>query len=111
MAQAGRSSRAVSAVLDGSGDRDAASDEVRTFMTMVLNAAPVLIDAEVPRRFLEQSQRLSAELVRALRTVGQDQSATAAARDRADAAFDGLRNASGPLVQILNAQEREAAAG
>ncbi len=111
MAQAGRSSRAVSAVLDGSGDRDAASDEVRTFMSMVLNAAPVLIDAEVTRRFLEQSQRLSAELVRALRTIGQDPSATASARHRVDAAVDGLRNASDPLVQTLNAQERAAIAG
>jgi hypothetical protein len=111
MAQARRSSQAVSAVLDGSGDRDAASDEVRTFMTMVLNASPVLIDAEVTRRFLEQSQRLSAELVRGLRIVGQDPSATASARDRVDAAVDGLRNASDPLVQILNAQERAAAAG
>jgi hypothetical protein len=111
MAQAGRSSRAVSAVLEGSGDRDAASDEVRTFMTLVLNAAPVLIDAEMPRRFLEQSQRLSAELVTALRSVTQDPSATAGARSRVEAAVDGLRNASAPLVQILNAQERAAAAG
>jgi hypothetical protein len=111
MAQAGRSSQAVSAVLDGAGDRDAASDEVRTFMTMVLNAAPVLIDAEVPRSFLEQSQRLSAELARALRSVSQDPSAKAGARNRVDAAVDGLRKASDPLIQILNAQQRAAAAG
>jgi hypothetical protein len=111
MAQAGRSSRAVSAVLDGSGDRDAASDEVRTFITIVLNAAPLLIDAEVSRRVLEKSQRLIAELVRALQTVGQDPSAAAAARGRVDAAVDGLRSASDPLLQLLNAQERAAAAG
>ncbi|HEY1634081.1 MAG TPA: hypothetical protein VGF64_04935 [Acidimicrobiales bacterium] len=111
MAQAGRSSRAVSAVLDGSGDRDAASGEVRTFITIVLNAAPLLIDVEVSRRLLEQSQRLIAELVGALQTVGQDPSAAAAARGRVDAAVDGLRSASDPLLQLLNAQERAAAAG
>jgi hypothetical protein len=77
---------------------------------MVLNAAPVLIDAEVTRHFLEQSQRLSAELVRALLATGQDPSATASARDRVDAAVESLRNASDPLVQILNPQERAAAA-
>jgi hypothetical protein len=111
MAQAGRSSRAVSAVLDGSGDRDAASDEVRTFITIVLNAAPLLIDVEVSRRLLEKSQRLIAELVGALQTVGQDPSAAAAARGRVDAAVDGLRSASDPLLRLLNAQERAAAAG
>lgn len=110
MAQARRSSGAVSAVLDGSGDRDSASEEVRTFMTMVLNAAPVLIDAEVTRRFLEQSQRLSAELVKALRAVGKDPSAAASSRHGLDTAVDGLRDASDPLVQVLNAQERAAAA-
>jgi hypothetical protein len=111
MAQAGRSSRAVSAVLDGSGDRDAASDEVRTFITIVLNAAPLLIDVEVSRRLLEKSQRLIAELVGALQTVGQDPSAAAAARGRVDAAVDGLRSASDPLLRLLDAQERAAAAG
>jgi len=59
----------------------------------------------------EYAKITSAELVKALRTVGQDPSATASARDRVDAAVDGLRNASDPLVQILNAQERAAAAG
>lgn len=111
MGQASRSSAAVSALLEGAGDRDAASDHVRTFMTMVLNAAPVLIDADMPRHFLEQSQRLSGELVRALRTAGQDPGAIESARGRVDAALDGLRSASDPLEQILSARERAAAAG
>ena len=111
MAQADRSSRAVSAVFDGSGNKDAASNEVRTFMALVLIAAPVLMDPQVARRFLEQSQRLSAELARALHAIGQDPSATTAARDRVDAAVDGLRNASHPVIQTLNPQQRAAAAG
>ena len=111
MAQAERSSRAVSAVLDSFGDRDAASNEVRTFLALVLIAAPVLIDPEVARRFLEQSQRLSAELAKALHDVGQDPSATNAAQGRVQAAVDGLKNASHPVVQTLNAAQRAAAAG
>jgi hypothetical protein len=109
--QATRSSQAVTSLLGGSGDRDAAFDEVRTYMTMVLNAAPVLIDAEQPRHFLEQSQRLGGELLRALQAADQGSSAISGARDRVDAAFHGLRDASDPLLQRLSAGARAAAAG
>ena len=57
LSQAVRATRAVSALGD-SGDRDAAADEVRTYMTMVLIAAPILIDVRTPRAFLEKSQHL-----------------------------------------------------
>src|SRR5579862_8354559 len=42
-AQGARSAQAVSALRDGSGDRDAASDGFRTYMLMLLTSAPVLI--------------------------------------------------------------------
>ena len=58
VAQAARSAKAVSSVIDGSGDRDAASDGFRTYMMMLLISAPVLIDDPVARRFLEQAQYL-----------------------------------------------------
>lgn len=64
--QAIRSSQAVSQVLAGSGDHEAAGDEFRTYMMMLLVAAPVLIDARTSRAFLEQAQTLGGELVRAL---------------------------------------------
>jgi hypothetical protein len=64
LAQAARTSHAVSAALDGSGERDAASDELRTYMMMLLVGAPVLIDDRLSRRFLEQAQHLAAELGR-----------------------------------------------
>src|SRR5580658_11332271 len=54
--QARRTSQAVSQAVnphDGQGDRDAAVDEFRTYMMMLLVAAPVLIDAKVSRDFLE----------------------------------------------------------
>ena len=59
MTQAGRALSAVTqAVAKGAGDsdRDAASDEVRTYMMMLLVGAPVLIDAQTSRNFLEQAQ-------------------------------------------------------
>jgi hypothetical protein len=54
-AQAARSAKAVSAAIDGSGDRGAASNGLRTYMMMLLTGAPVLIADPVARRFLEQA--------------------------------------------------------
>ena len=100
--QAIRSSQAVSQALAGSGDRDAASDEFRTYMMMLLVGAPVLIDAKVSRNFLEQAQSLGGEMARALaataRTPGQVSYPTA----RLDDAVQQLRTASMPLLQVLD---------
>jgi low affinity Fe/Cu permease len=100
--QAIRSSQAVSQALAGSGDRDAASDEFRTYMMMLLVGAPVLIDAKVSRNFLEQAQALGGEMARALaataRTPGQVSYPTA----RLDDAVQQLRTASTPLLQVLD---------
>jgi hypothetical protein len=65
-AQALRATRSVTSALDGSVERDAAADELRTFMTMMLTGAPALMDAPQTRKFLEASQHLAAELARAL---------------------------------------------
>ena len=100
--QAIRSSQVVSQALAGSGDRDAASDEFRTYMMMLLVGAPVLIDAKVSRNFLEQAQALGGEMARALaataRTPGQASYPTA----RLDDAVQQLRTASTPLLQVLD---------
>ena len=58
VAQATRSAKAVSSLINGSGDRGAASDGFRTYMMMLLIGAPVLIDDPVARRFLERAQYL-----------------------------------------------------
>ena len=100
--QAIRSSQAVSQALAGSGDRDAASDEFRTYMMMLLVGAPVLIDAKVSRNFLEQAQALGGEMARALaataKTPGQASYLTA----RLDDAVQQLRTASTPMLQVLD---------
>jgi hypothetical protein len=69
MTQAARASRLVSrAVAQGAneGDHDAAVDELRTYMMMLLVGAPVLIDAKVSRNFLEQAQAVGALMAHAL---------------------------------------------
>lgn len=106
--QASRSAKAVSAAMNGSGDRDSASDEVRTYMLMLLVSAPVLIDAPVSRNFLEQAQYLGGELFRVL-TVMTRTPDKKVSGDKLDEAVRRLRDASGPLLQVLDLQERLAA--
>jgi hypothetical protein len=105
MAQAARSSDAVSSALGGSGNRDNASDEVRTYMMMLLVVAPVLIEATVSRRFLEQAQRLGGEMARALTAMARTPDPTTISRVRLDDAVKHLRAASSPLLQGIDMEE------
>ena len=110
MAQATRAKQAVSAVMNGSGDRDSALDEVRTYMTILSISAPVLIDARVSRTFLEQGQRLAAELARGLATeVKVSRESSPASDSRLEESFESLRSASGPLLELLTAEQQSAA--
>jgi hypothetical protein len=88
-------------VLAGAGDRDAAGDEFRTYMMMLLVAAPVLIDARTSRAFLEKAQALGGELVRAL-AVARPGGHGGYAPARLDAAVRRLKDASAPLLQALD---------
>jgi hypothetical protein len=111
VSQAARSVRAVDGALNGSGDRDAASDEVRTYMMMLLVGAPVLIDARISRNFLEKAQRLGGEMAHALSTRSKHPATPARSRERLEHAVDGLRAAASPLLQLLSPEERSAATG
>ncbi|HEY6296781.1 MAG TPA: hypothetical protein VIX15_14055 [Streptosporangiaceae bacterium] len=126
MTQAERASREVSQAVAqglGPGERDAASDEFRTYMIMLMVGAPVLIDAKVSRDFLEQAQYLGAELARALAVTAKpaDEVAEPAAKagqaprssgaaavspGRLDDAVKRLRAASTPLLQVLDPETR-----
>lgn len=110
LSQATRSSRAVSAALDGSGDRDAASDDLRSYMIMLLVGAPVLIEARASRNFLEEAQRLAARMAHSLAATASTatKARTAGAADPGtglDDALKRLRAASVPLLQALSPQE------
>ena len=92
-------------------DRDAASDELRTYMMMLLIAAPLLIDIPVSRSFLEQAQALGGEMAHVLVTSGQAKDGAAVSTDRLDDAVKRLRVASDPLLQVLDPETRTAALG
>ena len=80
MAQAVRASRSVTkgaAKGADEGDRDAAADELRTYMMMLMIGTPVLIDAKASRNFLEQAQSVAGLMALAL-------GATASAGRRGD---------------------------
>jgi hypothetical protein len=105
--QAARGAQAVVAALDTGGDRDAASDQLRTYMTMLLISSPVLIDASLSRTFLEEAQTLGGRLAIAMsRTRSSD--ASDELRAGLDDAVDRLRVASQPLLAILRPDEQQA---
>ena len=119
-AQGARSTRAVTSLIDGSGDRDAASDGFRTYMMVLLTGAPVLIDDPVARRFLEQAQYLGGVMAGTLAVIDKPKDAAAAPSDRADGgpprdrlddAAKQLQDAAAPLLQLLNPAIRDSIQG
>jgi hypothetical protein len=109
LGQASRAARAVSSAGDGSDERDAASEEVRTYLTMLLIAAPVLIEISVPRAFLEQAQQLGAVLASTLSAVPKNPAGEGISIARLDDAVGRLRAAATPLLQVLTPAQRAAA--
>jgi hypothetical protein len=106
LGQATRATQAASDALSGSGDRTAASEEVRTYMTMLLIAAPIVIDAKPSRTFLEQAQLLGRQLVNIL--AADKKSSTNAAQSAAplDRALEQLTGAAGPLLALLEVEQQ-----
>ena len=116
LSQGVRAQREVSKALAqglGPGERDAAADEFRTYMIMLMVGAPVLIDVKVSRDFLEQAQALGGELALALGLGGRAKtpSSTAASDTRLEDAVKRLRATSTPLLQVLDPATRAAVQG
>lgn len=109
LAQASRAGRAVSSAAEGPDERDAASEEVRTYLTMLMIAAPVLIEISMPRAFLEQAQQLGAVLASTLTAVPKNPAGELGSTARLDEAVEGLRAAAVPLLRILTPAQRAAA--
>jgi hypothetical protein len=104
---AGQAARTVDVVKRTSAseeEKDQADDELRTYTQMLLTSAPVLIDAERPRAFLETAQRLAAELLAAIRGGGDERTMAA----RLDQSLQELRTAEAPLLGALTSQQRAA---
>ena len=110
-AQAARSAQAVSALADGSGDRDAASDGFRTYMLMLLTGAPVLINDPTARHFLEQAQYLGGLMARTLAVIGKSPKGTTVPDDGLQDAVRQLQSAAAPLLQLLTPAVRDAING
>jgi len=111
MTQANSASQAVSQVLAGSGDRDAAYEEFRTYTMMLLAVAPVLIDDKTSRNFLEQAQHLDGEMASALSVLARAPGQGNSSATRLDDAVQALKSASTPLLQNLNPEMRSAVRG
>jgi hypothetical protein len=109
-AQARRATRTLTEALDGGGERDAAADELRTFVTLLLTAAPVLMDAAPTRHLLEESQRLAAEIARAL-AVTRAGDRPAELERRLNDASDRVRAAVAPLLGVLDLDQQSAVDG
>jgi hypothetical protein len=106
VAQANRAVDAITSASPSAADHEAAGDELRTYAQMLLVSAPILIDAPVPRRFLETAQRLAGQMFRAMRDAGDQP----VAKSGLAAEVKQLRADAAPLLQVLNLQQREAVA-
>jgi hypothetical protein len=106
--QAARAVQAVSALLNGSGDRDAADDGFRTYMMILLMGAPVLIDDPTARHFLEQAQYLGGLMARSLAAIDKAPNRAPVPADSLADAVQQLQSAAAPLLQLLSPDMRDA---
>ena len=106
LAEAERATDAVKHASPSDDDRDQASEELRTYAQVVLSSAPLLIDANASRKFLESAQRLAGQLSRALRTRGDGEAKQT--ETRLDDGIKQLREAAAPLLRALNREQRAA---
>jgi hypothetical protein len=104
--QAQRAADAISSASPSADDRQAASDELRSYTQMLLISAPVLIDAKAPRTFLETAQRVAYQLFTAVRDA--DTEPAADRKKQLDTAVGELRQAAAPLLAALNPEQRAA---
>ena len=118
MTQAGRALDSITQAVAkdaNDSDRDAASGEVRTYMMMLLVGAPVLIDEQVSRNFLEQAQVVGGLMAISLGMTANSSgpaASKAASKDaRLDNAVKKLRTASVPLLQVLDPETQAAVRG
>jgi hypothetical protein len=111
VAQATRSAQAVSSLIKGSGDRDAATDGFRTYMITLLVGAPVLIGDPVARHFLESAQYLGGVMARTLALIDRSPDEAARPKDGLDDALKQMHSAAEPLLALLSPGMRDAIEG
>jgi hypothetical protein len=96
--QARRTLDLVRETLTSPDNRETATDELRTYMAMLLVSAPVLMEAATARAFLESAQRLAALMSQTL----EHDSVRRSVGPRLDAAAQAMRDAVTPLLATLD---------
>jgi hypothetical protein len=109
VAQAQRTADTIVDTSPSAEDREAAMDELRSYMQMLFTSAPVLIGAAAPRAFLESAQRAAGQLAAVLRETGAED--VEHKKVRLNAAIDQVRSAAAPLTATLDRQQLAAAFG
>jgi hypothetical protein len=106
-AQGARATKAVLSLVDGSGDRRAASDGFQTYMMVLLVGAPVLINDPVARHFLEQAQYLGGVMGRTLAAIDRSKHGDVVRSDELNEAVKQLQTAAAPLLPLLSPETRD----
>jgi hypothetical protein len=75
-------------------------------MTMLLIAAPILIDAKTSRTFLEHAQQLGGQLVNILAADAKSSNNSAQSAALVDRALEQLNGAAAPLLALLEVEPR-----
>jgi hypothetical protein len=101
LAEAARAVDAVKTASRSTEEREAAAEELHTYTQMLLTSAPVLIDADPSRAFLEAAQRLAGWMLWALRDDDDG-----AAEPRFDGAVTQLRMAAAPVLAFPSPEQR-----
>src|ERR1700742_2423427 len=103
--------RATNAVFTraNSSDHTTASDELRTYMIMLMIGAPILIDSKSPRAFLEDAQTLGGMLVRVRDAKSPSSMRSGPSDAQLEEALRQLKMTAAPLLARLTAAERTAA--
>jgi hypothetical protein len=102
--QARRTVDLVKESLTNPEQREPASDELRTYMAMLLVSAPVLIEGPAARTFLESAQRVAGVMSIAMESDPK----RASAAHRLDVAADAMRQAVQPLLASLDRSQLRA---
>ncbi len=102
MAEGARATAALDEAVNGRGNRPGAEDEVKTYLTILSMATPVLLAPHFSRGFLESAQALGADLTIAL----AEPAPSPETRRRLNAAVDRLRTESTPLLDFLDPEHR-----
>jgi hypothetical protein len=102
MAEGARATAALDGALNGRGERSAAEDEVKTYLTILSMATPVLLGPHFSRGFLESAQALGADLTIAL----TESDLSPDTRRHLNSAIDRLRDESAPILEFLDPEHR-----